>query len=315
MAAKKPSAALQAFATRGLRSRSVAARELGDDAAGDEDDERRRARRASDPQVAAGQGRAATEGDVVGEIRRAQHDATRRLLMTARTTGRGAFRNWRQRMSAQDRRRAVAADRRTRTSAISVLADDRQARLRRQCLRRVRGEQLDGAGEPLDLRLAVEEADADPDRVERPGSSGRSRTRARRARRAPPRPASRAMRNETSVAIRSRGVSSSTPGIAARRSAAARARAASRSRGSTAGRRTSTASRSSGPCRRPKAGDSSTPRTAGRPAGRRADPRRSIDSKRTSRRGSARPVRPRPAPPRARRCPPGRAATSGAAIA
>ena len=97
-----------------------------------------------------------------------------RLAATARTTGRGAFRNWRQRMPAQER-----VDDVPRRSCLGhpplidvTVAKDRQRPARRDRLGAVGGEQLDRTGKPLELLLRGEETDADPDRIEahdRPG--------------------------------------------------------------------------------------------------------------------------------------------------
>src|SRR6188508_2389435 len=91
--------------------------------------------------------------------------ATDRLAATARTTGRGAFRNCRHRISAHDR---------CRIGRSSVTAEDRERPTGGQRLRRVTGKQLDAPEEPVELRLRREEPDADPERVdERDGAGDR----------------------------------------------------------------------------------------------------------------------------------------------
>src|SRR5262245_58873693 len=82
-----------------------------------------------------------------------------RLDATARTTGRGALRNWRQRISAQDRWR-------TGGRAPSATAQNRQRAARRHRLGRVGREQLDATDEAVELLLRGEEADADAQRVQ-----------------------------------------------------------------------------------------------------------------------------------------------------
>ena len=178
--------------------------------------------------------------------------ATIRLAATARTTGRGALRNWRQRTSAHERWR-TGRDGRAAVAGRSIvsLAQDRQRPARRDRLGRVRGEQLDGAGEPLELLVRGEEADADPERVEARRSSGRSRTT-----RAPSsssaacgRPAGDPEREQRRHPV-GRGQDGDTGDRRqprGRRGRPPRARVGRRSRA----RRTSTASRSSGPSRRP----------------------------------------------------------------
>ena len=136
--------------------------------------------------------------------------ATLRLAATARTTGRGALRNWRQRTSAHERARPAARD----GSGRSVIHSPRIASVapRRERLGRVRRQQLDRLGEPLELLLGGEEADADPERVEAGDRPGDREDRATRARRAPPAAGQPAIRNVTSVAIGGSASGPSRPG-------------------------------------------------------------------------------------------------------
>ena len=159
--------------------------------------------------------------------------ATTRLLITARNTGRGARRNWRQRTSTKPRRRTSGrSDARRRGAGGTAAASspqDGERPPRRDRLGRVGGEQLDALGEPLELLLGVPEPDRDPDRVDRRQVAD-DRERARAPARATAAAAGQpAIRNVTRVAVVSRGVTSVTPSIAASRSARPAARRAARS--------------------------------------------------------------------------------------
>src|SRR5439155_4479986 len=93
--------------------------------------------------------------------------ATVRLLATARTTGRGAWRNCRQRISIHDRRGTVAgrcSDGGTRDTSAG-LAEHRERRPSWQRLGRVARQLLDGGHRSVELVLRVEEPDAEAEPV------------------------------------------------------------------------------------------------------------------------------------------------------
>src|SRR6478752_4263268 len=96
----------------------------------------------------------------------ARTTAAIRLEATARTIGRGALRNWRQRISAHERWRTGPAGGTGRPVVISAVAEDGQGPARRDGLGRVRRQQLDRLGEAVELLVRGEEADADPERLE-----------------------------------------------------------------------------------------------------------------------------------------------------
>src|SRR4051794_6039124 len=93
--------------------------------------------------------------------------ATERLLATARTTGRGALRNWRHRTSTKPRRRTSGRAVAPSGDRLAIAAQDGERAAGRDRLGRVRGEELDRPGERLELRLRVPEAHRDADRVDR----------------------------------------------------------------------------------------------------------------------------------------------------
>ena len=145
--------------------------------------------------------------------------ATLRLAATARTTGRGALRNWRQRTSAHERRggsvdgiapaghpspRIVRTRRGGSVSGVCAASSSTAAAKRSSSSSEVK--------KPTLIRSAS-----------RRRSSGRSRRPATRARRGRPVAGQPAIRNVTRVAIAWAGVRTVTPGIAARRVAAAAA--------------------------------------------------------------------------------------------
>src|SRR5689334_25170179 len=92
--------------------------------------------------------------------------ATTRLDRTARNTGRGGLRNWRQRTSAQERWRTSGAAGRRSSGARSATAEDGQRPSRRERPRRVGRQQLDAAEESVELGLAGERSDTDAKRVD-----------------------------------------------------------------------------------------------------------------------------------------------------
>src|SRR3954453_12558786 len=71
--------------------------------------------------------------------------ATERLLATARTTGRGALRNWRHRTSTKPRRRTSGRAAAPSGDRLAIAAQDGERAAGRDRLGRVRGEELDGA--------------------------------------------------------------------------------------------------------------------------------------------------------------------------